>query len=145
MKPNIGKTILGGLVATVLMTAGMYFIAPIMMGGPMDVAKMLGSMLGDAEPYNTHWLMGMAAHVLNGVVIFPLIYAFLLFRVLPGGPWLKGLIWGLALWLVPQTALPMMMGNEMFGGGDMMKVMGAFGGHAVYGVLLGVIGGEEES
>ena len=144
MKPNIGKAIGGGAAGTAVMTLFMYFVAPMMMGGPMDVARMLGGMMGDATPYNMLWMMGMGVHILNGVVIFPLIYVFALYGVLPGAPWLKGLIWGLVLWLVSQTAMPMMMGMPMFGGGNVMMVMGSLMGHAAYGVLLGLVGGEGE-
>ena len=143
MKPNIGKCIGGGLAGTVVMTLMMYFVSP-MMGVKMDVAAMLGGMMGEAAPYNMFWMMGMGAHFLNGVVIFPLIYVFVLFGILPGAPWLKGLIWGLVLWLLSQTMMPIMMGMPMFGGGNMMAVMGSFVSHAIYGGLLGFIGGDEE-
>lgn len=142
MKPNIGKAIGGGVAGTVVMTLMMYFVAP-MMDVTMDVAAMLGSMMGAVDGYNMFWMMGMGAHILNGVVIFPLIYVFALFGILPGDPWLKGLIWGLVLWLISQTAMPMMMGGEMFAGG-MMPVMASFMNHAIYGGLLGFIGGEGE-
>lgn len=84
MKPNTGKAILGGLAGTVLMTLMMYYAAPMMMGLKMDIAAMLGSMMGNS------WTLGMMAHFFNGTIIFPLIYAFVLYRLLPGAPWLKG-------------------------------------------------------
>ena len=140
MKPSIAKAIGGGAAGTVLMTMMMYFVSP-MMGVKMDLAAMLGGMMGEAAPYNMFWMMGMGAHFLNGVVIFPLIYVFVLFGILPGVPWLKGLTWGLVLWLLSQT---MMMGMPMFAGGNMMAVMGSFVSHSIYGGLLGFIGGGEE-
>ncbi len=143
MKPNIGKAIGGGAAGTAVMTMMMYFVSP-MMGVKMDVAAMLGGMMGAAEPYNMFWMMGMGAHFLNGVVIFPLIYVFVLFKFLPGPPAVRGLIWGLALWLLSQTMMPMMMGGPMFAGGNMAAVMGSFMSHAIYGGLLGFIGGDAE-
>lgn len=143
MKPNIGKAIGGGAAGTIVMTMMMYFVSP-MMGVKMDVAAMLGGMMGAAEPYNMFWMMGMGAHILNGVVIFPLIYVFALFGILPGDPWLKGLIWGLVLWLISQTGMAMMMDMPMFSGGNMMPLMASFMSHAIYGGLLGFIGGEGE-
>ena len=144
MKPNIGKAIGGGAAGTAVMTMMMYFVAPMMLGGPMDVAAMIGGMMGEVDGHNMIWMMGMGVHILNGVVIFPLIYVFALFGVLPGDPWLKGLIWGLVLWLLSQTMMPMMMGMPMFAGGNMMPVMASFMSHAIYGGLLGFIGGEGE-
>ncbi len=45
--PSISRSILGGFVGTVAITMMMYLVAPMMLGHPMDIAKMLGSMLGD--------------------------------------------------------------------------------------------------
>ncbi|MFQ5695255.1 MAG: DUF6789 family protein [Terriglobia bacterium] len=137
MKPNVGKAILGGVVGTVLITLIMYYVAPMMTGGPMDIAAMLGSMMGN------NWWMGMAAHVINGVVVFPLIYVFVLYSFLPGASWLKGGLWGLALWLLAQVVVMPMMGAGLFSAnaGGMPAVMGSLMGHLVYGVALGLVTG----
>lgn len=63
---DLVKAIAGGFLGTVVMTMMMYFIAPIMLGGPMDVAAMLGSFLGGS------WLLGMLMHLINGSIVFPL-------------------------------------------------------------------------
>jgi hypothetical protein len=124
-------------VGTVAMTAMMYFIAPMMLGKPMDVAASLGGMLGGS------WAMGMLMHLINGSVIFPLIFAYLLYRYLPGEPWLKGTIWGLILWFVSQALVTPMMGGGIFSAksGGLMAVMASLLGHAAYGVLLGALAG----
>lgn len=141
MKPNLGKAILGGVVGTAVMTMMMYFVAPMMTGQKMDIAAMLGSMMGN------NWMLGMMAHVMNGVLIFPLLYVFVLYKLLPGEPWLKGLLWGVILWLLAQVVVMPMMGGGFFSAqmGGMMAVMGSFMGHAVYGVLLGVIAGSPKN
>jgi len=46
MHPNVGRAMLGGFVGTLGMTGMMYMVAP-MMGLKMDIAQMLGSMLGN--------------------------------------------------------------------------------------------------
>jgi hypothetical protein len=140
MRPNLGKTILGGVAGTVAMTAMMYIIAPMMLGRSMDVAASLGAMLGGS------WALGMLMHLINGSVIFPLIFAYLLYRYLPGEPWLKGTIWGLALWFVSQALVTPMMGGGMFSAkaGGLMAVIASLLGHAVYGVLLGAVAGAAE-
>ncbi|MFQ5777657.1 MAG: DUF6789 family protein [Terriglobia bacterium] len=137
MKPSIGKAILGGVVGTALMTLMMYFVAPMMMGQRMDIAKMLGSMMGNS------WMMGMVVHVINGTVIFPLIYVFLLYKFLPGAPWLKGTLWGVVLWLLAQVVVMPMMGGGMFSSqmGGMMAAGGSLVGHVMYGAALGGIAG----
>ncbi len=139
MRPNLSKTILGGLAGTLVMTLMMYFVSP-MMGVKMDIAASLGTMLGGS------WSLGMMMHFINGTVIFPLIYAFLLFRLLPGGPMAKGLVWGVILWILAQVMVMPMMGAGFFSSkmGGMMAVMSSLLGHLVYGALLGWIAGPAE-
>lgn len=140
MRPSLGKTILGGFAGTVVMTMMMYFVAPMMLGKPMDVAASLGGMFGGS------WTMGMLMHLLNGSIIFPLVFAYFLYRVLPGEPWLKGTIWGLVLWFLSQALVTPMMGGGMFSAraGGLMAVMASLLGHVAYGVLLGAIAGSAE-
>lgn len=136
MHPTIGRSIAGGFVATLAMTGMMYLVAP-MMGLNMDIAAMLGSLLGGS------WIGGMALHFVNGSIIFPLIYALLLYPFLPGAPVVKGMGWGVVLWLLAQAFVMPMMGGGFFSAamGGMMAVMGSLMGHLLYGALLGGIAG----
>jgi len=115
----------------------MYITAP-MMGLNMDIAAMLGGMLGIG------WTGGMLMHFVNGTVIFPLVYAFALYSRLPGGPVVKGTVWGVILWFIAQVAVMPMAGAGLFSAamGGMMAAGGSLVGHIVYGALLGVIAGE---
>lgn len=132
--PRFSRTILGGLAGTSAITMMMYLVSPMMMGHSMDIAKMLGSMLGN------NWWVGMGMHLMNGIVIFPLIYAFFLYKILPGIPLVKGVAWGIALWLLAQIVVMPMMGAGFFSGG-MLPAIGSFLGHVAYGALLGSIAG----
>ena len=136
MKPNIWKTIAGGFIGTVMLTLMMRFVAP-MMGVRMDIVAKLGEMT------HTGMAGGLFVHFLNGTVIFPLIYAYLLYRFLPGAPWQKGLLWGAILWLVLETVMMPMTGGGIFSRetGGMKAVMAALIGHLVYGAILGAIAG----
>jgi hypothetical protein len=137
MKPNLTKAILGGLAGTVMMTMMMRFVAPLMLGHPMDIAGMLAAMMGGA------WAIGMAAHLLNGIVIFPLVYAFVIFRYLPGPPVLRGVLWGAVLWLAAEAIVMPMAGAGFFSSeiGGAKAVIAAMMGHLVYGALLGYVAG----
>ena len=137
MRPSLIKSMAGGLAGTIMLTMMMRFVAPFMLGHPMDVAGMLGNMMGGS------WAMGMVMHFVNGTVIFPLIYAFLLYRLLPGRPAVKGLVWGVVLWLGLQLiAMPMMEGGLFsMNAGGMKAAIVALVGHLVYGSLLGSIAG----
>lgn len=136
MKPNIGRAILGGLTGTIVLTTLMYVGAPMMGIPKMDIAAMLGSMLGS-------WTMGIVMHLVNGTVLFPLIYAFVLFAKLRGNPATKGILWGLTLWLVAGLLVMPMMGAGFFGtaNGGLMAAAASLMGHVVYGALLGIIAG----
>jgi hypothetical protein len=131
---RFSRAILGGLAGTVAITLMMYLVAPMMLGHSMDIATMLGSMLG------VNWWAGMVMHLVNGVLIFPLIFTFLLYKLLPGAPVVKGVTWGFALWLLAQVVVMPMMGAGFFSGGAMHAV-GSLMGHIAYGALLGSIGG----
>lgn len=137
--PTFGRTVLGGVAGTAAMTIMMYGVAP-MMGLRMDIAAMLGSMLGGS------WAAGMAMHLMNGVVIFPAIYTFALYDRLPGAPVARGTAWGLALWLMAQVVVMPMMGAGLFSSaaGGMMAAMGSLVGHVLYGSLLGVLASAPE-
>lgn len=137
MHPTVGKAIAGGLAGTVVMTMMMYFVAP-MMGLNMDIASMLGSMMGIG------WFGGMLVHFLNGTVIFPLIYVFAIHRLLPGSATIRGTAWGIILWLVAQVVVMPMMGAGVFSSaaGGMMAAAGSLVGHLLYGGLLGAIAGD---
>ena len=138
MRPNLRKAVLGGVIGTILMTLMMYFVSPVMTGHRMDIAANLGSMMWD------NWYLGMMAHVALGAVIFPLVFAYIMYRVLPGAPWLKGLLWGLILWLMAQVVVMPMMGGGIFSSrmGGMAAAMGSLIGHSVYGLALGFSAGE---
>lgn len=142
-RPNVSKAILGGFVATLVMSTIIY-MAPMMGMPKMDIAAMLGSMMSQQmpAPMSGGWLLGMMIHFFQGTIIFSLIYTYLLYRILPGSPWLKGLIWGIILWLLTQVMVMPMMGVGVFSANApqrMMRVMGSLIGHIIYGVILGVI------
>lgn len=139
VKLAAGKAILGGFVATVVMTPLMYFV-PLVLGMPMDIGAMLGKMLGNS------WMLGMMLHFINGSILFPLIYAYALYDVLPGSSWLKGTVWGVILWFLAQSVVMPMMGAGFFssaiGGG--LAVLGSLVMHVIYGTTLGALAGGPE-
>ena len=137
---KIGRAIVGGAIGTALLTLMMYFVAPAMTGRAMDIAAMLGSMMGGS------WALGMMAHLAQGIVVFPLIYVLGVYQRLPGSPWLRGMAWGVALWLLAQAVAMPLMGNGFFSAeaGGMPSVVSSLLGHLVYGLALGVVTGAPE-
>lgn len=135
VKPRLTQAVIGGLAGTILMTLMMYYVAPLMMSGPMDIATMLGDMMGMGSR------MGMLVHFLLGAVALPALFAMVLWDKLPGGSgMMKGFVFGMALWLIAQAVVMPMAGAGMFSANhpeQMMAILGSLMGHAVYGLVLG--------
>ena len=132
MRPTVTRSIAGGIAGTAVMTFMLYVVAP-MMGIHMDIAQMLGSMLGNS------WSAGLIMHFVNGAVIFPTVFATVLYNRLPGAPILKGTVWGATLWFLAQAVVMPMMGAGFFSlaMGGIMPAMGSLIGHLLYGGILG--------
>jgi uncharacterized membrane protein YagU involved in acid resistance len=137
MRPNYLRSVVGGLLGTVAITFLMYFVAPLLIGQPMDIAKMLGDFLGIS------WGAAMALHFINGTIIFPLIFVSVLWSALPGGPTAKGVSWGLVLWALAQSIVMPLVGGGFFSAnaGGFMAVVASLLGHIVYGAILGAVTG----
>ncbi|MFQ5529045.1 MAG: DUF6789 family protein [Gemmatimonadota bacterium] len=134
MNPRLTQAIIGGLAATIIMTLMMYFVAPMMMGGPMDIAAMLGDMMG------TNDTVGMIVHFMLGAVAFPALFALVLWDKLPGADWMKGLVFGMALFVIAEVVVMPMTDAGMFSANhpeQMMALLGGLMGHAIYGIVLG--------
>lgn len=134
-----GRAVLGGFVATLVMTMIIY-MAPMMGMPKMDIAGMLGSMMsGSMHPPNSGaWWMGMIAHFVLGSIVFSLIYAYLVYSVLPGSNWLRGAEWG--------TMVMPMMGKGVFSTNTLVPVMMVVATlvvHWIYGAILGSIAGQQ--
>lgn len=141
MKINVKRTVLGGLAGTVVLTMMMYFVAPMMLGHTMDIAAMVGGMMGGS------WALGMAVHWMLGVIVFPLFYGSVVYKLLPGTPIARGAIWGMLLWLIAQTMVMPMAGAGFFSAtaGGMTAVMASLMGHLLYGGLMGQIAGSADA
>ena len=128
-----------GLAGTLAMTAMMYVMAP-MMGVHMDIAAMLGSMMGGS------WMAGMAVHLMNGSFVFPLAFGYLAAPRLPGPAAARGSLFGVALWLVAQGMVMPMMGAGLFSAdaGGAAAAGASLMAHLVYGAILGGLSGQAE-
>ncbi|MBI3962165.1 MAG: hypothetical protein HY335_05390 [Deinococcus sp.] len=127
-----GKAVIAGLVATVVMTIVGVWIAPVMGIPKMNPADMLAGAMGGSL------VLGWIGHFMIGVVL-ALIYAAVSAR-LPGVPWLRGALYGLAPWLLAQLIVIPMMGMPVFSGSVVMA-LGSLIGHLIYGAVVGGIYG----
>ena len=138
MRPNPLRAVAGGIAGTVVLTLMTLKIAPMILGRPMDIPGMMSAMMGGPPA------LGWAAHVMLGVAVFPLAYAFVAFRFLPGPSLLRGTLYGVALWVAVEVIVMPMAGNGFFSSanGGVKAVMVALMGHVIYGALLGTITAE---
>lgn len=148
LKANPGRAILAGLIATAAMTMLIY-LAPHMGMPNMDIAAMLGTPMNSGitpAVMSVPWLIGLMMHFVLGTLLFPLVYAYFIYGLLPGKPWAKGLIWGAALWMVMQVMPLPMMGKGFFASKTpepLLFVMGTLMGHLLYGAVFGALAGRQ--
>jgi hypothetical protein len=138
MVTKFGRTCFAGFLGTIVVTCMVTFASPRLIGGPADIAAVLAGLLGGS------WLAGMGMHFLIGTVALPVAYLALLNRRLPGGPALRGLVWGVALWTFSQAVVIPMTGGGMFSAalGGLPVAGDSLIGHLAYGLVLGVFAGE---
>lgn len=133
---NVTRAIVAGIAGTAAMTALM-LMAPMMGMPPMNIGQMLGSMLGGSIA------LGWVAHFMIGTVL-ALIYGALFAQRLPGPTAVRGILFGLAPWLLAQVAVMPMMGAGFFSG-SLLVAAGSLMGHLVYGAVVGGIYGHTAS
>jgi hypothetical protein len=140
MKANIVRACRAGFIATTIVTFMIYFVSPYMTVGPSDIAGMLVGML------SLSWIFAIGVYYLIGALIMPVVYARFLNPHLGGGPVLRGLTWGVLLWLVSQAIVVPATGGGMFSSdaGGLRMVFESLIGHLVYGLVFGVwLGGPD--
>ena len=132
---NLKKAVAAGLAGTAAMTALM-LMAPMMGMPPMNIGEMLGSMMDGITA------LGWVAHFMIGTVL-AVIYGALFAERLAGPAAVRGMLFGLAPWLLAQVAVMPMMGAGFFSG-SMMVAAGSLMGHLVYGAVVGAVYGGGE-
>ena len=149
---NFKRGILAGAVAMAAMMSFTY-LAPRMGLFGMNVPVTLGGVFV-LDPEAAYWL-GLAIHLLLGVVVLPIVYVALIARWLPGSAIVRGGLWGGVLWALWAflgmpilAAHPQITGGMMQDPGLLMQNLGPTAGaesllsHAVYGLFLGGIWGK---
>ncbi len=132
-RPLVTLTLFGGFAGTIAFTLILYYL-PLIGWPRVDYAEMI------AHTMSGTWDLGLFAEVVLGVVVFPLILTYYLWLVLPGPAIVKGVTWGLALWLIAQVVFMPVMGWGFFSSKLMMAplaVVGAFVAHLVWGAAVG--------
>lgn len=131
-----GMTFLGGFIATVAMSVFLYVTLPTLSQAPAQNAYEFFS-----DRSTLGWVAGILVHLLLGAVVFPLVFLGFLFHRLPGAPWLRGLQWGLILWVLAEVIAMPIAGKGVFhtADGGPGAVVAFLFAHALYGIMLGRI------
>lgn len=150
-RPSLLLTLLGGLVATLLLS-GLLNVAPAFGFPDLAIPQLVGGLF-TADPQAAFWI-GFTLFFLTGALVFPLLL-FLLWTFLPGRPVgfrgaaLKGLLWGALLWAVSGLLLPALAAlNRIEGledpgffalGAGLLGALGSLLGHLAYGLALALM------
>ncbi|MES0385689.1 MAG: DUF6789 family protein [Hyphomicrobium sp.] len=135
VKAKLLRALIGGFVGTILFTVMGKFVAPMVIGQPMDVAALMAPALGGSH------VAGLVAHFASGTVVFPIAYLVLGIRYLPGPGWLRGAVFMIAVYLLAMLVVMPMLGQGFFFG-DVHKAMVALVSHIVFGLAMGAIIGK---
>jgi hypothetical protein len=137
VKEKLVRALAGGFVGTLIFTLMGKFLAPHVIGQPMDVAALMAPMLGGSHT------VGVIAHFVVGTVIFPIAYLVLGIRRLPGPAWLRGALFMLPMYLVAMVVMMPILGQGFFFGSP-PKAMVALMGHVALGLAMGAIIGKPD-
>jgi hypothetical protein len=122
---------IGGFAGTVVFTLMMKFLAPEMIGHPMDIVAVLGRFTGLGTPAGAvmHFLLGTLGFAIGFVIVGP---------YLPSPGWLRGVIFLAAIWFLAGLIAMPVLGVGFFFGGTKEAVV-ALLGHVALGAILGLV------
>jgi len=125
------RAIGGGFAGTVVFTLMMKFLAPEMIGHPMDIAAVLGTFTGLGTPAGMlmHFLLGTLGFAIAFVIVGP---------YLPGPGWLRGVTFMTVIWFLAGLIAMPVLGVGLFFGGAKEAIAALFG-HVALGAILGII------
>ena len=125
------RAIAGGFVGTAVFTLMMKFLAPMMIGHPMDIAALLGTFtgLGVSAGIAMHFLLGSLGFAVGFLLVGP---------YLPGPVWIRGVTFMAGVWLLAGLVAMPLLGVGLFFGGA-KEAMAALLGHVLLGAILGTI------
>ncbi len=146
--PHYAQAFGAGFAATILMTILLYD-GPSVDLPRLDIAAMIGSFLTGGLPatwMNAVWWTGMAFHFFDLSILFPMIYASWVYGWFKGPSLVRGIAYGIALWLFCEAIEMPIVGAGFFNDHSSAEgavVAGLFVAHVLYGCVLGSLGGQQ--
>lgn len=143
VRANAGRVLLAGFVATLAMTLTLWLLG--VFGVPtLDIASSYGQLLGDVEPGNQIWWLGMIVHFTIGTIILAFLYANQFSTTMSGSTASRGMVYGVVLWLIVEILVMPLTGNGFFSAempNPASLVISTLVGFLVFGAVLGAIVG----
>ena len=133
---TIRRGLIAGFIATVVLSALMLMKKSMGVMPELDPIGMISAMAGARSP-----IIGWIGHFAIGTVFWGIGFA-IVSRYLPGPYWARGVVFGVAAWLMMMIVVMPMADAGFFGLGLGMTVpVAALILHAVYGAVLGIVYG----
>ena len=134
---RVSKGIFAGFIATIILSLLMMLKAMMGMMPELNVIQMLTQMSGAPSPS-----VGWAMHFMIGSVIWGGLFALLYDRIPGGSALMKGIVFGIAAWLLMMVMVMPMAGAGLFGmnfgmAAPVMTLML----HIIFGMVLGLVYG----
>ena len=137
MKPGmIGKGIVAGFVATVVLSAMMLMKHSMGLMPELDPIAMITAIAGASSP-----AVGWIGHFAIGSIFWGVGFA-IVSPYLPGPSWSRGVIFAAGAWVMMMTVVMPMAGYGLFGFGlGTMTPVATLVLHAIFGLVLGGVYG----
>ncbi len=133
---NAGRAVVAGLLATLAMTL-LFLVEPLLGLPRMAEGGILSTVMSATVAYlPVGFVGGWIIHFGFGV-IFALIFALVVAARLPGSMTVRGVLFGLMVFLMAQLVVMPLVGAGLFSGGNLARLTGSLAGHLVYGAVLG--------
>ncbi len=127
---EIWRVLAAGAVAEIVWETWARLITPLLVGGPLEPAALVLSLFR-LDP-SLYWL-GEVIHFVTGFVFYPLGYALVFRRVLPGNAVAKGAVYGVLLWVFALGICATLAGLPPFLG-FIPLAYASLAGHVAFGV-----------
>lgn len=135
---NASRAVGAGLIGTACMTA-LLLIEPSVGLPNIAIGQILSTAIGQTSAHlSTGAAIGWCIDFGVGV-LFALLYAGVVARRLPGGPLMRGMLYGGLIFVLAQLIFMPLVGGGVFSRGDVEMIGGSLLGHLVYGGVVGWI------
>jgi uncharacterized membrane protein YagU involved in acid resistance len=137
---NAARAAAAGLVGTGVMTA-LLLVEPSVGLPKIAMGQVLSTSLGLTSAHLTIGpALGWILHFVVGMLL-GLVYAAVFDRRLPGPALMRGMLYGVLVFVVAQLVFMPLVGGGVFSHGDLELLAGSLLGHLVYGGVTGWIYG----